>query len=655
LVDQESSTGASHDVGPEKDRGIRLSDIAILARASTDVRTYLEVLEEYGIPAIVRAGPDLFQRPEVLLLLCALCHAAGIESFYGGIPPTMASIAAQQLATTPEPVPMVRAAAQILGDGGVPVTSEDLERLLLAAEEMRKRLQGVPENPPVIGTLTCGALKAWLRSRNQLRRVYPQTLFQWLAAEVGIAGWDAAKTPRTITAMFHLGQLASLITGIETPGWVTPADLKWQLIAVTNWGSSNARSEEAPLLVAPNAVSILTIHAAKGLEFPVVFLADVAARRFPSQRARTAPALPFTGLAAAAIDPASLADDANYDGERRLMYVGLTRAERFLFVSSASTHQSLFERELRPLVARIGGELDPSSDPAIPDHLPTESEPTSRLVTSFSDLRYYLECPHDYYLRKVLGFAPTIDQAFGYGRGVHNLMRDIHLRPRDFAEIADDESKLKTEAQRMIDEGLFYLRYTTGEPLENMKRRAIEIVSEYVQAYHPELATLEFEPERAFETLIEEADVLVSGAIDVIRHDDPPRVALIDFKSGDPAKENENVSSLDEEQMRLQVSLYGLAAKKELEYEPDLGLVRYLGVRNGSEERRELVVPLDSAAMEHARETVVRVARDIQGRQWDVGPQRPPKKSGNSVRCEECDFLQLCGRPEAFAVRALAV
>ena len=43
-----------------------------------------------------------------------------------------------------------------------------------------------------------------------------------------------------------------------------------------------------------------------------------------------------------------------------------------------------------------------------------------RLTTSFSDLRYFLECPHDFYLRVVLGFSPTIDQAFGYGRGVHN-------------------------------------------------------------------------------------------------------------------------------------------------------------------------------------------------------------------------------------------
>jgi len=42
---------------------------------------------------------------------------------------------------------------------------------------------------------------------------------------------------------------------------------------------------------------------------------------------------------------------------------------------------------------------------------PKEHRRDIRLATSFSDLRYYLACPHDFYLRKVLGFAPTIDQA----------------------------------------------------------------------------------------------------------------------------------------------------------------------------------------------------------------------------------------------------
>jgi DNA helicase II / ATP-dependent DNA helicase PcrA len=64
-----------------------------------------------------------------------------------------------------------------------------------------------------------------------------------------------------------------------------------------------------------------------------------------------------------------------------------------------------------------------------------------------------------------------------------------------------------------------------------------------------------------------------SGAIDIVRQDDPPRVTLIDFKSGDSESDSKK---LTEEEMKLQVAIYGVAAKRELQYEPELGLVHFL-------------------------------------------------------------------------------
>src|SRR5262249_16171947 len=157
-----------------------------------------------------------------------------------------------------------------------------------------------------------------------------------------------------------------------------------------------------------------------------------------------------------------------------------------------------------------------------------------RLVTSFSDLRYFLECPHDFYLRKVLGFTPTIDQAFGYGRGVHNLLRAVHSDAARWSVLSQDPDALRAEVQRLIERGLFYLRYTTGQAGRNMAQKAVRLVADYVRTYSPELARLVFEAEREFETLLEEEQVLISGAIDLVRLDEPPRVTLIDFKSGDP-------------------------------------------------------------------------------------------------------------------------
>ena len=90
-----------------------------------------------------------------------------------------------------------------------------------------------------------------------------------------------------------------------------------------------------------------------------------------------------------------------------------------------------------------------------------------------------------------------------------------------------------------------------------------------------ELARLEFEPDKAFETLIPEVGLLVGGAIDVIRLDDPPSVTILDFKSGD--SDHQTGSGLTRDLMRTQIGVYCLAARRELECETKHGLVRYIG------------------------------------------------------------------------------
>jgi DNA helicase II / ATP-dependent DNA helicase PcrA len=69
--------------------------------------------------------------------------------------------------------------------------------------------------------------------------------------------------------------------------------------------------------------------------------------------------------------------------------------------------------------------------------------------------------------------------------------------------------------------------------------------------------------------------------------------------------------------MRLEVAIYGVAANRELEYEPERGLVRYLDVANGQD--RELAVPLDQQAIIEARQLVAKTARDIRDRTFNVG------------------------------------
>jgi len=652
----DKKTGALHDT-LEDNRGIALSDVAVLVRSSTHARAYMEALRRHGIPAVFRAGPDLFSQPEVLLFLGVLALCTETEEFWGDNPQSIPARVQEVLGCRPEGREIIRNACRVLEEDGVPLAEGTADRLIAAATLLGRRLAGLPPAPKgELSRFHNPELREYLARPRAPRRVFPQAIYQMFLAEAGVGSWEDA--PHGESLLFHLGALSTLIKGMETPGWTAPDEFKYQVIALSAWGAKNARTEEAPLLVDVDAVSISTIHRAKGMQYPVVFLADVGPRSFPSGYARTKPKLFCAGGAAGKLRPEDMADNENYDDERRLMYVALTRAERYLFVSCSGKRRSRFFRELTELFSKVGGRACRDEDIALRgvEHLPSRVRRHSRLVTSFSDLRYYFACPHDFYYRKVLGFAPVIDQAFGYGRGVHNLLREIHTDPKKWAEMSRGE--IGTEIDKLIKKGLFYLRYTTGPPARNMEAAGREAVARYVECFSRELAELTFEAECEFETLLEEQDVLISGAIDLVRRDDPPQVTLIDFKSGSPADPHDDGSGsrqLDEAEMQLQVSLYALAAKKELQYKPNTALVRYLGRQEDSDGVAEQQVQLDDKSLDKARKRVLKGVEAIQRREFDRGPTRQwPTTKEDAPRCARCDWCAFCGRAEAKEHRASA-
>ena len=89
---------------------------------------------------------------------------------------------------------------------------------------------------------------------------------------------------------------------------------------------------------ADNQVTLMTLHAAKGLEFPVVFLVGMEENLFPLSRAA--------------------ADDAQLEEERRLAYVGITRAKQKLFITNAYS-RLLYGRTTSNIPSRFIDEISP--------------------------------------------------------------------------------------------------------------------------------------------------------------------------------------------------------------------------------------------------------------------------------------------------------
>src|SRR5207245_9711236 len=88
------------------------------------------------------------------------------------------------------------------------------------------------------------------------------------------------------------------------------------------------------------AVRVLTLHKAKGLEFPVVFLVHLVQGKFPTHKRRDALELP--GELLKDVAPAG---DFHAQEERRLFYVGMTRARRELIFTSARDYGGSRERK----------------------------------------------------------------------------------------------------------------------------------------------------------------------------------------------------------------------------------------------------------------------------------------------------------------------
>jgi DNA helicase-2/ATP-dependent DNA helicase PcrA len=128
------------------------------------------------------------------------------------------------------------------------------------------------------------------------------------------------------------GEFTSPITdeyGLGIAGAKTPLEAFLDMAALTSTNDETSRE---------GAVSMLTLHSAKGLEFPYVFMVGMEEATFPSKRALES------------------RDNAEMEEERRLCYVGMTRAKKELALIAARYRRIYGKVEVRR-VSRFLGEL----------------------------------------------------------------------------------------------------------------------------------------------------------------------------------------------------------------------------------------------------------------------------------------------------------
>ncbi len=283
----------------------------------------------------------------------------------------------------------------------------------------------------------------------------------------------------------------------------------------------------------PNAVQIMTVFQAKGLEFPVVFVPWLNKNNFPIKR-RSGRTLWHW------LDRGIIKNQAryerSYEAERRLLYVAITRAKKF-FITSRGAVGKLYSRE-----SDFGSELRRSDyvfesklrDWGERDRLePKPLVELGNIDLTFSILKHFFNCPYRFKFYCMYRFYDPLGSRMGYGRAVHNILMEIHRRALDSDIIKNEEIKDLVEKHSSFPYALDLLAV-------DMKKRVSENINKYLDDNREDFKHIEF-AEKDIEIDLGKG-IRVSGRMDLIRKKKAGgevETTIVDFKSSEDAHDYE--------------------------------------------------------------------------------------------------------------------
>ena len=570
----------------EKPRGLSFADMSVLVRVKKLIPAIVDEFERREIPYVVGGVSSLFDTPEATAARELFYFLAGEDGLREA---------------------QLRAA---WGDANLGLSPDDLDRGLAVAVRDRAAIATGGERFGVYN----------------LQRSFLAFLTAIELREEKIEGASSSHAhSRSEVVYYNLGKLSEVISDFEQINFQSAPQQKYEAFAgFLRFQAADIYPEgwlEARY-VTPDAVQILTIHQAKGLQWPVVCVPGLTKGRFPPKAGggRSAwHAIP-DGAVRNADDYRTSEED-----ERRLFYVACTRAKKYLTISRADyPTASRAWRKPSPFWSEAAAALatiDPP-DPA-PDRRRREPQPARAIADvtlSFSELKYAFECPYSFKLRFLYGFNPPIAEALGYGKGLHDALFEMHDRVLQGEEI--DVDCVPELVERHV-----YLPFAYRDLRETLSAAANRRLEAYIAARGATFADIEH-AERPIEIDLGDG-IRVTGRIDLIRRRSTNEVIVIDFKSNDRTQQ--------EEVTDLQLRVYALGYEQATGERASEVVVDNLD--DLSHPRRDGVTP---GMLQEAATSVRQVGERLRGNAYP----RHPSGIDDTARdhtCRRCDLVGICG------------
>lgn len=471
------------DIPHGDERGMSWSDFAVLYRSvSKDADELVTELQHRGIPYVVKGLNRLFDSPEIRAVVGIFRMMVGELS-----------------------EPDLRA---LWNDANLLPNPNQWKSALAVLEKGRDFSRG----------------ERW--GVYNIQRVYLDFLDALQLREEAVPGPPG----RGELVFYQLGKFSQVISDFEQIYFNTGPKEKYD--SFVKWLEHQApdyyaESDADVGYATPDAVTLSTVHQAKGMQWPAVFVPCMRRNRFPSKRQG--------GLSIFHIIPdQAIADADRYRGtvedETRLFYVAVTRAQKYLAVTFSPGPNQLY-RNRSELFDHCANQARVSTRPSTTP-LPARIKPRAlqevpQVTFSFSELKYLFECPYSFKLRFLYGFNPPLHEALGYGKGLHDALSEVHKKAVSGNIV--DASTAKDLVARHLHTPFAYPELRTA-----LERSAVAAVERYFDVHGEEIPRT-VHSEKQIQVHIAPG-ITVDGRIDLIRRLDTDELSIVDFKSTDRAQ-----------------------------------------------------------------------------------------------------------------------
>ncbi|MFA5086495.1 MAG: UvrD-helicase domain-containing protein [Candidatus Paceibacterota bacterium] len=610
----------------EIDKKATFSDFAVLTRTNESANSFVRAMERAGIPYQFVSSKGLYTNP---LILDLISYLRIVLNFYDS--PSFYRVL-RMMDFSPEEVSRI---IQYSDKKGIPVFEAISDSHLLTKfdSETKTKLKKLSDN---------------LRKHYKLSKERNAgEVFVNVINDLEYAKYIPENSEESLKKWEMIDQFFEKIKSFEN------SQVDGKLISfMENLEMELEAGEEGSLKMSVDsgfdAVRIMTVHSAKGLEFKYVFLINLVSRKFPSDQKRDPIEIPE-----ALIKEVLPEGDFHIQEERRLFYVALTRAKKGLFLTWAMDYggkdlkkpsrfliesglireetldKEKFKRSSGFCIKRSlnngfkleSNETDGSGRDLkafLPDHF------------SYSQLESFRKCPLGYKFGSIFKIPIRGRSVFSFGKTIHAT---LHRFVDESFRVGSSEQKDlfgggKKKSLGLEDLLKIYDDEWIGDWYESaeMKKEFYEKGKEALKKFYsdfmeekPKVLLINGEPalEKGFELKLN-GDTFV-GTIDRIDEIEGG-VEIIDYKTGTPK------TSLSKEE-KLQLMIYAVAARKVMGLNP-LKLTYYY-VEDGT-----------ALSFEITEEDILKTESDAKELIQKI--KRSSFKPTPGWHCQYCDFQGIC-------------